>query len=86
MDFYYFDMSPPCRSVMLTAKAIGITLNKKFVDLLAEEQMKPNFVALNPQHCLPTLIDGDLTLWERLVKCVLLSFGSINLNLIYTWS
>lgn len=65
MYFYYMHISPPCRGTMLTAKALGIDLNLKSVDLFAEEQMKPEFVAINPQHCLPTLVDGDLTLWER---------------------
>ena len=65
MDFYYMDVSPPCRAVKLTAAALGLSLNLKPLDLMAGDHMKPEFVAINPQHCVPTLVDGDLTLWER---------------------
>ncbi|TMW40689.1 hypothetical protein DOY81_014231 [Sarcophaga bullata] len=64
MDFYYLPLSAPCRAVMMTAKAIGVELNKKLLDLFAGEHMKPEFLKLNPQHCIPTLVDGDLALWE----------------------
>ncbi|RXG71226.1 hypothetical protein Avbf_07892, partial [Armadillidium vulgare] len=64
MDFYYMDISAPCRSIMLVAKAVGVTLNKKVLDVLKKEQMSQEFLAINPQHCIPTLVDGDLKLWE----------------------
>jgi len=57
-------LSAPCRGPMLTAKALGIDLNLKTLDLMAGDQMKPEFIAINPQHCVPTLVDGDLKLWE----------------------
>ena len=65
MDFYYLIISAPCRAVMLTAKALNIELNKKVVNVLQGDQMKQEFLAINPQHCIPTLVDGDLKLWER---------------------
>jgi glutathione S-transferase len=73
MDFYYVDMSPFCRSVMLTAKAIGVNLNKKTLDLFTKkDHMTPEFLAINPQHCVPTLVDGDLKLWESRPICTYL--------------
>nr|AFM78644.1 glutathione S-transferase delta 1 [Aphis gossypii] len=64
IDFYYTPGSPPCRSVLLTAKALGLELNLKTLDLHHGEHMKPEFLKINPQHCVPTLVDGDLALWE----------------------
>ena len=57
-------LSATCRSVMMTAKAIGVELNKKLLDLQAGEQLKPEFVKINPQHTIPTLVDGDFAIWE----------------------
>ncbi|XP_050435654.1 glutathione S-transferase 1-like [Adelges cooleyi] len=64
VDFYYTPGSPPCRAVLLAAKAIGLELNLKPLDLHHGEHLKPEFVKINPQHCVPTLVDGDLVLWE----------------------
>ena len=43
LDFYYAPMSAPCRAVMLTAEAIGVTLNYKFINILEGEQMTPEY-------------------------------------------
>ncbi|KAH8409860.1 hypothetical protein KR222_011014, partial [Zaprionus bogoriensis] len=64
MDFYYLSGSAPCRSVIMTAKALGVELNKKTLNLLEGEQLKPEFVKLNPQHTIPTLVDNGFALWE----------------------
>ena len=50
IDLYYTLGSAPCRSVMMTAKMVGVELNLKEVNLMAGEQMKPEFLAINPQH------------------------------------
>lgn len=44
VDFYYTPGSPPCRAVMLTAKALGLEMNMKLLDLHHGEHMKPEFV------------------------------------------
>uniref|UniRef100_A0A0A1XR04 Glutathione S-transferase 1-1 n=1 Tax=Zeugodacus cucurbitae TaxID=28588 RepID=A0A0A1XR04_ZEUCU len=64
MDFYYLPGSAPCRSVLLTAHCIGIELNKKILDLRTGDHLKPEFLKINPQHTIPTLVDGDFSLWE----------------------
>uniref|UniRef100_T1GRU6 GST N-terminal domain-containing protein n=1 Tax=Megaselia scalaris TaxID=36166 RepID=T1GRU6_MEGSC len=64
MDLYYLPGSAPCRSVLMTAKAVGVELNLKRLDLSSGEQMKPEFLKINPQHTIPTLVDKDFVLWE----------------------
>lgn len=64
MDFYYLPGSAPCRAVLLTAQCVGIELNKKLLDLRAGEHLKPEFLKINPQHTIPTLVDNDFALWE----------------------
>ncbi|XP_023309103.2 glutathione S-transferase 1-1-like [Lucilia cuprina] len=64
MDFYYMPPSAPCRAVEMTAKAVGVKLNKKIINLPAGEHLKPEFLKINPQHTIPTLVDGDFALWE----------------------
>ncbi|KAH8414257.1 hypothetical protein KR215_001519 [Drosophila sulfurigaster] len=64
MDFYYAPPSGPCRAVLMAAKTLGIELNKKQLNLLEGEQLKPEFVKINPQHTVPTIVDNGFTLWE----------------------
>ncbi|KAG7161130.1 Glutathione S-transferase 3-like [Homarus americanus] len=63
---YYHPLSPPSRAVLLTAKALNLSLTLKKVDVLAGEQLKPEFIAINPQHTIPTMVDGNLKLWESI--------------------
>lgn len=44
IDFYYLEFSPPCRSVLLLAKAIGVHLNLKTISPMKGEHMKSEFV------------------------------------------
>uniref|UniRef100_A0A1Q3FSS6 glutathione transferase n=1 Tax=Culex tarsalis TaxID=7177 RepID=A0A1Q3FSS6_CULTA len=64
MDFYHMDFSAPCQSVRLLAKAMKLQLNLIQLDLLKEEHLKPEFLKINPQHVIPTLVDNDFVLWE----------------------
>ncbi|EAL40661.2 AGAP004171-PA [Anopheles gambiae str. PEST] len=83
MDFYYHPASPYCRSVMLVAKALKLNLNLQFVDLMKDEQLRPTFTVLNPFHCVPTLVDNDLTMWESRAILVYLvdKYGRTNSRL-----
>lgn len=72
IDLYYMDASAPCRSVMMTAKMIGVELNLKPLNLMAGEHMKPEFIAINPQHNIPTISDDDLHLNESRAICTYL--------------
>ncbi|EDV49392.1 uncharacterized protein Dere_GG17139 [Drosophila erecta] len=65
MDFYYRPGSASCRSVLMTAKALGVEFDKKIIiNTRAGEQFKPEFLKINPQHTVPTLHDNGFALWE----------------------
>lgn len=64
MDFYYLPGSAPCRAVQMAAAAVGVELNLKLTNLMAGEHLKPEFLKLNPQHTIPTLVDNGFALWE----------------------
>ncbi|XP_030035463.2 glutathione S-transferase 1 [Manduca sexta] len=64
IDFYYTPGSAPCRIVMLVAAALNIELNLNLVDLAGQEHLKPDFLKLNPQHTVPTIVDDGFSLWE----------------------
>ncbi|XP_063370877.1 glutathione S-transferase 1-like [Cydia amplana] len=64
MDLYYTPGSAPCRVVLLVAAALDIQLNLKELNLQAGEHMTTEFLKLNPQHTVPTLVDDGFALWE----------------------
>lgn len=64
LDLYCNIVAPFCRSVILLAEALEVELNFIEINVLKKEQFKPEFLALNPQHCIPTLVDGDVVVWE----------------------
>uniref|UniRef100_A0A646QD81 GST1-1 n=1 Tax=Hemiscolopendra marginata TaxID=943146 RepID=A0A646QD81_9MYRI len=64
IDFYYMQASAPCRAALLTAKALGVELNLKPTDLMQGEHLKPEFISINPQHTIPTIVDDGFNLWE----------------------
>lgn len=44
LDFYMLDGSAPCSIVQMTAKAVGVELNLKPVDLFTGEHLKPEYL------------------------------------------
>jgi len=48
----------------MTAKAVGVELNSIQVNTFVGEQLKPEFVKINPQHTIPTLVDNGFVIWE----------------------
>ncbi|XP_041988886.1 glutathione S-transferase 1-1-like [Aricia agestis] len=64
VDLYYVPGSAPCRAVLLTARALNINLNLKLVDLHHGEHLKEDFIKLNPQHTVPTLVDEGFAVCE----------------------
>jgi glutathione S-transferase len=64
IDIYGMPLSAPCRIVQMTAECLGIEYNFKLTDLMKGEHMTPEFLKMNPQHNIPTVVDGDLNLNE----------------------
>ncbi|XP_075975921.1 glutathione S-transferase 1-1-like [Anticarsia gemmatalis] len=64
IDLYYTSGSAPCRLVLLVAAALDIQLNLHNVNLREGDQFKPDFLKLNPQHTVPTIVDDGFSLWE----------------------
>ena len=59
ITFYYHPMSSAAR-VQLTLEELGIPHEKVLIDLQAKDQKKPEFLALNPNGKIPTIvIDGQ---------------------------
>ncbi|HEY2518421.1 MAG TPA: glutathione S-transferase family protein [Polyangiaceae bacterium] len=64
MKLYLNVMSPNVRRVRLTAAVLGIQLEEKNIDFAKGEHKNPEFLALNPNGAVPTLVDGDFVLTE----------------------
>lgn len=65
LTFYYHPLSPISRRVWWALLEKGIAFKPVVVNLMGD-QMKPEFVALNPFHHVPVLVDGDFRLVESL--------------------
>jgi glutathione S-transferase len=63
--------SPQSRSIRprWLIEELGIPYEVKPVNLAAGDQKKPEYVKLNPNGAVPTLVDGDLVLWESAAIC-----------------
>lgn len=76
IDLYQIPGSAPCRTVRLAAAALGVDLNLKIVDLMAGEQLKPEFLKVIsnrgifrvpvPSSRVPLRQDSQLRTRERL--------------------
>ncbi|XP_017283268.1 LOW QUALITY PROTEIN: glutathione S-transferase theta-1a [Kryptolebias marmoratus] len=64
MELYLDLVSPPCRSVYLFAKALGIPFEFKLVELLAGQQYTEEFGKLNIVRKIPVMKDGSFVLTE----------------------
>jgi glutathione S-transferase len=64
MKLYHNPLSPNARRVLLTAAYLGLRLDEQVIDVAKGEHKSPDYLALNPNGMIPTLVDGPLTLWE----------------------
>lgn len=63
MKLYWFDTVNP-RKACAVAKYLGSPVEYVHVDLGRGEHKTPEYLALNPNGKVPTLIDGTRVLWE----------------------
>jgi glutathione S-transferase len=61
---YYSEGSTNCQKVHLALLEVGADYELVHVDLKKGDQKRPEYVALNPNGKVPTLVDGDFVLWE----------------------
>lgn len=64
MKLYYHPASTTCRPIMLLVAAQELNIEYQLVDLFAGDQLKPDFLAINPNGAVPLLEDGDFRLAE----------------------
>ena len=64
MKLYDREQSGNCHKVRLLLSMLGLEYEKVVVDLGAGENRKPEFLRLNPRGQVPTLTDGDVTVWD----------------------
>ena len=80
MKLYTNLFSPNARKVHAVANELGIELETHTVDLRAGEQRTPEYLALNPNGKVPTLVDGDTVVWEsNAIICYLAGQGDTEL-------
>ena len=65
LTFYYHPLSPVARRVWLALLEKQIPFHPVLVDLRGE-QNQPEFLALNPFHHVPVIVENDLRLIESL--------------------
>jgi len=64
MKFYTFPASTVARPVAFFMADHNIAAETVNIDLMSGEQFRPDFLAINPNHAVPVLVDGDLVLAE----------------------
>jgi glutathione S-transferase len=62
---FYHPVSTTSLGPLVVARALGLDVEAKVLDITKGEQMTPEFLALNPQHQVPTFKETDGTsVWE----------------------
>jgi glutathione S-transferase len=61
---YYGSGSPFAWRVQLALEHKGLPYERKVLSFSAGDTRKPEFLALNPRHRVPVIVDGDFVLFE----------------------
>jgi len=77
MKLYSSPVSNNCRRVLATIEELGLgDVEVIDVNLAKAEQLRPEFLAINPNGKVPALVDGDRTIWESSAIMHHLALGS----------
>ena len=66
LDFYHGQGSPYSWRVWLALEAKQVPYNLKVLSFADKDTTKPEFVAINPRHTVPTIVDDGHAVWESL--------------------
>jgi glutathione S-transferase len=64
MKLKYVVGSPNCRKVHAVIDRLGLSIVFEYLDFFTGDLRSEGYAALNPNSMVPTLVDGDFTLWE----------------------
>jgi glutathione S-transferase len=64
MKLLYVVGSPNCRKVHAVIDRLGVSVDFEYLDFFAGDLRSDDYAVVNPNAMVPTLIDGDFTLWE----------------------
>ncbi|MET0733467.1 MAG: glutathione S-transferase family protein [Casimicrobiaceae bacterium] len=64
ITLYYGSGSPYAWRVQLALEHKGLDYERKMLSFADKDTRKPEFVAINPRHRVPTITDGDFALYE----------------------
>ncbi len=60
----YTAATPNGRKVSIALEELGVPYEVEWVRLDQEQQLRPEFLALNPNHKIPVIDDDGLVIWE----------------------
>ncbi len=66
LDFYHGHGSPYSWRVWLALEHKQVPYNLKVLSFADKDTTKPEFVAINPRHTVPTIVDDGHAVWESL--------------------
>lgn len=67
LAFYHGHGSLYSWRVFLALEYLGVPYELKVLSFADKDTTKPEFVAINPRHTVPTITDDDVALWESVV-------------------
>lgn len=66
LDFHHGHGSPYSWRVWLALEHLGVPYNLRVLSFSEKDTRKPEFLAINPRHRVPTIVDDGYVLWESM--------------------